>query len=174
MKKLIIIILMSFMLTGCSLIPRITYDTPNTQPQSTEKSKAKYVCKGKLELNNDGSIKSCSKGFYSYEESYGKKERRMTIVERIKSFINAIFGWGIWGLIIICILFPSAFTLIGTIIGRAIEGAFGIGVQTLKSVAKAVQKTRKEGKDLNISLATELDEKQKQYVQQLKDKENIK
>ena len=174
MQKLIIILMLCFLTSGCSLIPRLTFDTKNTVPQVIDKSKVKEVCKGNAEWDDLGNIKSCSKGYYRYDEGYNKQERRMTIVERVRSFFNAIFGWGVWGLIIICVLFPSAFTLIGTLIGRFIEGAFGAGVQTLKRVAKAVQKARKEGKDLNISLDTELDEKMKKYIRELKEKENIK
>lgn len=174
MKKLLSILILSFLLSGCSLIPRISFDSPGTTPQHLQKSKRVVKCKGDIILNEDGTIQSCTKGFYEYNQDYVKKERKYTIVERVRNFFNAIFGWGIWGLVIICIIFPSAFTLIGTLIGRFIEGAFGAGVQTLKRVAKAIQKTRKEGKDLNLSLDVELDEEHKQFIRQLKEKENIK
>lgn len=174
MQKLIIILMLCFLTSGCSLLPRFTFDTPNTLPQVVDKSKAKEVCKGKAEWDDLGNIKSCSKGYYRYDEGYNKQERRMTIVERVKSFFNTIFGWGIPGLIIICILFPGAFTIIGTLIGRAFEGVYGVGVQTLKRVARAVQKTRKEGKDLNQSLEAELDEKDKKYIDKIKKEEKIK
>ncbi|MGD2071957.1 MAG: hypothetical protein PVG65_00500 [Candidatus Thorarchaeota archaeon] len=172
MKKLFIIVLMTFMLPGCSsILPRVTFDTPNTQPQSTEKSKAKYVCKGKLELNADGSLKSCSKGFYSYEENYGKKERSMTIVERVKSFINGLVGWGFWGIVLLVILCPS---LVGLIAGRLIEGTLGIAKKSLNATVRAVQRTRKNGTNLNDALSSEQDEDVKKYIAKLKEKEKIK
>lgn len=98
----------------------------------------------------------------------------MTIVERVRSFFNKILGWGIPGLIIICVLFPGAFTIIGTIIGRLFEGVYGAGVQTLKRVAKAVQETRKRGKELDQSLEAELDVKDKKFIAKLKEDEKIK
>lgn len=174
MKKLIIILMLCFLTTGCSLLPRFTFDTPNTVPQTIDKSKAKEVCKGKAEWDDLGNIKSCSKGYYRYDEGYNKQERRMTLTERVKSFFNTILGWGIPGLIVICILFPGAFTIIGTIIGRLFEGAYGTGVQTLKRVARAIQKTRKEGKDINQSLDTELDTNNKKYIAKIKEQEKIK
>ena len=167
-------ILICLMLSGCSLLPRITFDTPGTVPQATQKSKAKEICKGKAEWNENGQIISCSKGYFNYASGYEKIERKMTIIERVKSFFNTILGWGIPGLIIICVLFPGAFTLIGTIIGRFIEGVYGAGVTALKRVAKAVQKARKEGKDLNQSLDAELDEKDKDYIAKIKKQEKIK
>jgi len=174
MKKIILICLMSFFLTGCSLLPRFTFDTPNTVPQNIDKSKAKEICKGKAEWDDLGNIKSCSKGYYRYNEGYIKQERKMTIVERVKSFFNTILGWGIPGLIVICILFPGAFTIIGTVIGRLFEGVYGIASQTLKKVARAVQKTRKEGKEINQSLEAELDTENKKYIAKIKEQEKIK
>ena len=133
---------MCFMLSGCSLIPRITMDTKNTLPQSLAKSKAKYKCSGKVEFNENGSVKSCSKGYYSYDETYNKQERKMTIVERIKGFINGLIGWGFWGLLLLMLLVPS---LGGMIIGRIIEGTIGITGQALKSTVKAIGKAKKNG-----------------------------
>lgn len=173
MKTFILFFLIAF-LSSCSFLPRFTFDTPNSVPQSVDKSKVKEVCKGKAEWDELGNIKSCSKGYYRYNEGYNKQERRMTIVERVQSFFNTILGWGIPGLIVICILFPGAFTVIGAIIGRLFEGAYGAGVQTLKRVAKAIQKTRKEGKDINQSLEAELDTENKKYIAKIKEQENIK
>ena len=174
MKKFFIILLACFMFQGCSLLPRLTFSTPNTVPQSIDKSKVKESCKGKADWDNNGNIVSCSKGYYKYNENYGKQERKMTITERVKSFFNIIFGWGIWGLIIICVICPSLLVYIGALVGRFIESVFGLSIKTLKRVVNAVQKTRKEGKDLNTSLDAELDENQKIYIKNLKVKEGIK
>ena len=62
--------------TSCSLLPKINFNTPNTVPQQTDKSKAKEICKGKAVWNEDGTLKSCSKGYYRYDENYAKKERK--------------------------------------------------------------------------------------------------
>jgi len=172
--SIVYIVLLVCITSSCSLIPRINFDTPNTVPQQIDKSTIKDTCKGEVKFNELGEIIYCSKGYHSYSKNYRKEERKMTIVETVKSFFNNIFGWGIPGLIIICVLFPGAFTVIGTIIGRLFEGAFGLGVQTLRRVAKAVQSARKGDKDLNTELNVELDEKQKQYIRRLKEQEKIK
>jgi len=171
MKKIILLFLMCFMLSGCSLLPRVSFDTPNTVPQSTDKSKAKYKCSGTILYYEDGTVKSCSKGYYSYHQNYEKKERKMTVTERVKSFINSLVGWGFWGIVLIVILCPS---LLGIIAGRLLEATGGIAKTTLNKVTKAVQQARKNGKDLNTALDTELDEKNKKYIATLKDKEKIK
>ena len=118
MRKILIISIICLLCCGCSLIPRITYDTKGSVPQSIQKSKIKEQCSGKAEWDDLGNIKSCSKGYYRYDEGYTKQERRMTIVERIKSFVNNLAGWGFWGFVILLILCPS---LIGLIFGRLIE-----------------------------------------------------
>ena len=171
MKKLIMLILFSFMLCGCSLIPRITYDTKGTVPQSIDKSKVKEKCSGKAEWDELGNIKSCSKGYYRYDEGYNKQERRMTIIERVKSFINNLAGWGFWGFVLLLILCPS---VIGLIFGRLIEGTVGIAKKTLNSTIRAVQKARKQNTDLNIALSSELDTENKKYIVKVKEQENIK
>jgi len=171
MKKIIIICLMSFLLTGCSLIPQLKFGTPGTVPQSIDKSKVKEKCSGKAEWDDLGNIKSCSKGYYRYDEGYNKQERRMTIVERVKDFINQLAGWGFWGFVLLVILCPS---LIGLIFGRLIEGSIGLTGKSLRAVVRGVQKARKEGKDLNQSLEAELDTDNKKCIAKIKEQEKIK
>jgi hypothetical protein len=173
MKKtnLIVILILGIFLSGCSLIPRITMDTPNTLPQAIDRSTTKYKCAGKIEFNDDGSVKACSKGYYNYETNYQKKERKMTIVERIKSFINNLVGWGFWGVVLLVILCPS---LVGLILGRVLEATGGVAKATLSSVVNAVQQARKQNKDLTVALDSELDKKQKIYIKNLKVREKIK
>jgi len=170
-RNTILMLLFSFALTGCSLLPRLSFDTPNTVPQSIDRSKAKEVCKGKAEWDINGQMTSCTKGYYNYAEGYQKVERKMTIVERIKSFINGLIGWGFWGLLLLVILVPG---LAGGLIGRVIEGTIGITGKALKSVVAGVQKTRKTGKDLDDSLSAEQDENVKKYIRKIKDEQNIK
>lgn len=173
-KKLFILCVLCFSLTGCSVLKSIVAPlTPvkNTLPQSIEKSKAKFKCAGKIEYYEDGTVKSCSKGYYAYDESYNKKERKLTWKERIAQFITRSSGYVLIGILLLAFLCPS---LLGLIAGRLLEASFGIAKATLNSVVKAVQTTRKQGTDLNIALSTELDKDQKQYIADLKTKENIK
>lgn len=171
MNKILLLFLSCILLSGCSLIPKINFDTPNTVPQNVQKSKAKEVCKGKAEFDVNGNITFCSKGYYSYDEGYNKEERKMTITERVKSFINSLVGWGFWGLLLLFILVPGLF---GTVIGRIVEGTVGLTGKTLKAVVRGVQTARKNGKDLNTALATELDTDDKKLISKIKDKNNIK
>ena len=171
MKKIILMLLMCFALTGCSLLPRLNFDTPNTVPQSVDKSKAKAICKGEAKFNEVGDMIYCSKGYYNYEEGYNKQERKMTIVERIKSFINSLVGWGFWGLLLLVILCPS---LIGVVFGRLIEGTVGIAKKALDSTVRGIQKARKTDKPIDDALASEQDDDVKKYIRSIKDKERIK
>lgn len=171
MKNLILIIIASFFLTGCSLIPKVNFNTPNTVPQSVDKSKAKEVCKGKAEWNDDGTLKSCSKGYYRYAENYEKQERKMTLSERIKSFINNLVGWGFWGFILLLIICPS---LIGVILGRLIEGTMGVAKRALSATVRGVQNARKNGKNLDDALASEQDNDIKKYIRKVKEQEKLK
>ena len=145
MKRYLILFLMVLMFSGCSsLIPRITMDTPNTVPQAVKKAQGKDKCSGKIEFYPDGSVKSCSKGYYSSEKSYNKQERKMTFTERIKSMINSLAGWGFWGLVLLLVLCPS---LIGMVLGRLIEGTVGITGKALRSTVSAISKAKKNGKN---------------------------
>ena len=170
MKKILLLILLSMSLSSCSLLPKVNFNTLNSVPQSIDRSKLKETCKGKVTFSETGNIISCAKGYYNYQEGYVKKERKMTFTERIKSFINNLIGWSFWGLLLLVILVPG---LLGTLIGRAVEGSIGIASTVSKRLMSAIQKARKYGKDLNDALEAELDAKDKQYIAQVKEKENI-
>jgi len=170
MKKQIMIIISCFFLAGCNFIPKLNFGTPNTTPQIIEKNKTKDTCDGEAVFNEDGVMVSCSDKYYSSKENYEKKERRMTIIERIKSFINNLVGWGFWIFVILLFVCPSAIGVIG---GRLFEGVFGLGNKSFKAVIRAVEKAREDGKDLNQSLDAELDTNMKKYIAKVKDKENI-
>lgn len=174
MKKIIVIFLMVLFCSGCSLVKTIT--TPfkpiqNSLPQQTDKSKLKETCKGEVKFNENGDMIYCSKGYYNYEENYAQKERKLTIKEKIIQFFEQLSGHLFWVVILLVIFCPS---LLGFIFGRVIEGVAGVGSKTLKSVIRAVQNTRKNGKDLNQSLETELDTENKKYIAKIKEREKIK
>ncbi len=151
-KKIIMLVCMIFTLSGCSLLPRITMDSPNTLPQSVRKAQGKDKCSGKILFYEDGSVKSCSKGYYSSEKSYNKQERKMTFTERVKNIINSFVGWGFWGLLLLFILCPS---LIGLVLGRLIEGTVGVTGAALKSTVKAISHAKKNGQNYTEELAKE-------------------
>lgn len=172
MKNILLICVLCFGLTGCGLLPKINFGgNPSTVPQSTSKGKAKEICKGQIEFHIDGTVKSCSEGYSSQKETYNKEERRMTIVERFKSFINNLVGWSFWIFLGLLIFAPG---VLGFIFGRIIEGLFGISRKALGSTVKAVQKTRKEGKNLEEALSAEQDTEVKKFIRKLKEEDKIK
>lgn len=136
MKNLILIILASFMLTGCSLIPKVNFNTPNTVPQAVDRSKAKEVCRGKAEWNKNGDMVSCSKGYANYAENYEKKERNYTLKEKVLNFFRNLTGNIFWVAVFLLIFFPS---LGGWFIGRifnATNTAFNETVDAIKKFRK--------------------------------------
>lgn len=173
-KKLIILIMMSFMLTGCSLAKAIIAPfkpTQNTLPQQIEQSKNKVICKGEYKLDENGTVIYCSKGYFGYESNYEKKERKMTIVEKIKNYINNLMGYAFWIFLALVILCPSALGFIG---GRIIEGIFGIGKKALDATVRGVQDARKKGIPLDTALGIKQDDDVKLYIAKLKEDEKIK
>jgi hypothetical protein len=76
-----------------------------------------------------------------------------------------------WIAIALVVFIPGSF---GFIIGRIIEAVYGIASKALKATVSAVQKARKNGADLNNALASEQDSDVKNYITNLKKKENIK
>ena len=171
MKKFIMLLFIVLSTASCSLLPKVNFNTPNTVPQATQKSKLKEVCKGEATFNTQGDIISCTKGYVNYAENYTKQERRMTIIEKIKNFINKLVGFGFWGLVLLIIFVPG---LLGVVLGRIVEGTIGLGAKCLKAVVKGVQRARKQGKPLDEALDSELDEKYKKYIRDMKAKEGIK
>jgi len=171
MKKFIMLLFIVLSTASCSLLPKINFDTPNTVPQSVDRSKVKDVCKGEATFSQEGTILSCTRGYMAYAEGYVKKERKMTFVERIKSFINNLVGWGFWGLVLLVIFLPAS---AGLILGRIVEGTIGIGAKALKSVVRGVQRARTQGKNLNEALDAEEDADVKKYIRKLKENEGIK
>lgn len=170
MNKLILSIIFMFTLSGCSMIPRMTFDTKNTVPQSTTKGKVKEICKGQAQWDSVGNITSCSQGYYNYEESYNKEERKMTIVERIKSFINNLAGWGFWIFLGLLIFAPG---VLGFVFGKIIEGTVGVSGKALRSTVKAIKNAKRNGGKFTEELSKEhnKDKKVKKKINQLRAEE---
>jgi len=134
MKKLIIAILSCFLLTGCSLLPRVTFDTKGTTPQATEKSLRKIKCKGDIILNKDGVVQACTKGYSEYLSNYEKKERKYTLKEKIINFFSNLMGWSFWLVIALIIFCPS---VIGWLIGRTFNGFRTALEATVRGITRA-------------------------------------
>ena len=134
---LVIALLSCFFLTGCSILPRVTFDKPGVTPQVTEKSNNNESCAGEYTTNSNGEIVTCSKGYRHIETNYKQAERKYTIAETVANFIRGLAGWGFWGLVLIVVLFPST---IGFLIGRV----FNIFRSALTGTIKAISDFRKK------------------------------
>lgn len=174
MQKLIVILMLCFLTTGCSLVKTITApfkSVQNTLPQEIYKSKSRVICKGEYKLDEAGNVIYCSKGYYNYGENFEEKERNLTLKEKIIQFFEQLSGHFFWIIILLVIFCPS---LLGFIVGRIIEGMTGIAKKTLDSTIRAVQKARKQNADLNVALSSELDAENKKYIAKIKEQEKIK
>lgn len=169
MKAIILMIVMSSMVTGCSLIPKIKFGTPNTVPQATAKSTVKDICKGVARFNEVGDMTYCSRGYSAYAKNYVKEERKMTIVERIKSFINGLIGWGFWGFLLIAILCPG---LIGGMITFLFSASRRVARETIRAVKKFRREVEPDIKErLDDYLRAEQSKETKKYISKIRKSE---
>ena len=169
MKKIIFMIIMSFMLTGCSLLPRLTFDTKGAIPQQTDKSTMKDTCKGEAKFNEVGEIIYCSKGYMAYSKNYAKKERKMTIIEKIKSFINSLVGWGFWGFIAIAIFFPG---LIGSLLTFFLSASRRVARETISAIKRFRRESAPDVKEsLDNYLRNEQSKETKKYISNIRKNE---
>ena len=163
MQKLIIILMLCFLTSGCSLVKTITAPfklVQNSLPQQTDKSKAKDTCKGEAKFNGQGDMIYCSRGYYSYQENYAQKERKLTLKEKVIQFLDQLAGHLFWVVVILIIFFPSA---IGWIVGRVFNSANSALAQTIKAIKKFRQSsTAKE--ELDNYLRAEQDDKTKELI----------
>ena len=171
MVKILSLIIVVFLFSGCSLIPRITMDKAGTTPTSTVKSQKKESCAGSYTVDASGKIITCTKGYSNYENNYSQKERILTLQEKIVNFFRGLVGWGFWGVIALVILCPS---LLGLIAGRLFEGVYGIGTKAFRQVSAAVQKVKDQTPSLVTALEASTDEDIKKFIKEFKDKNNIK
>ena len=173
MKKLILIALLVMPLMGCSVLKTITAPfrtTPGTVPQSKIEAKAIVKCTGELSISKEGVI-TCSRGYYSYNTDSNVQERKLTIVERIKGFVNNLMGWSFWIVLALLFLCPS---LLGLIAGRLFEGVYGIGTKAFRQVSAAIQKVKDTTPTLVTALEASTDEDVRKFIKEFKDKNNIK
>ena len=122
MNKIFLPLLLTYSLlsSGCALLPRITFDRPGVVPTSTQKSFKKESCNGNYTVNTEGTIISCSKGYYNNEQNFTQAERKYTISEKVANFIRGLAGWGFWLLALALIFVPGFF---GWLVGSLFNGA---------------------------------------------------
>jgi len=170
MKKIFLIVFSCLILSGCSLIPKLTFNTDGTTPQSIDRSKLKYICKGEINFDSLGNVVSCSKGYFSYSEQYEKKERVFTLKEKILNFFRNLTGWFFWIALALVIFCPG---IIGFIISRVFNGVNSAFSQTVAGIKKYRQNVSVEEKEkLDTFLKEAQDIKTKQLIAQEKLKES--
>lgn len=170
MKKIMLIVLLSFLTTGCSLLPKVNFGKAGVVPEIVDRSKVKDVCKGEAKFNEQGDMIYCSKGYFAYAENYNKTERTFTLKEKIISFLSNLVGWSFWIVLALIILCPGVLGFIG---GRIIEGVIGISKKALNSTVRGIQKARKEGKPIDDALSAEQDTNEKKYIRKIKENLNL-
>jgi hypothetical protein len=173
MQKIILLLILCFILTGCSVAKWITQpfkNTVSTIPQSIIKGKNIVKCNGDLTMSKEGVI-TCSKGFYSYTEDSNTQERKITLKEKIIQFFNNLVGWSFWIILALVFLCPS---VLGLIAGRLFEVVYGIGTKALRQVSAAVQKVKDSSPSLVTALEASTDEDVRKFIKEFKDKNNIK
>lgn len=170
MKKTIYLLALCFILQGCSVIKWVSSPFKNSVssvPQSKEQSKNKVVCKGEVQVNSEGTIIYCEKGYYNYSENSSVKERKLSLKEKIIQFIDKAFGWTILIAIILLVVAPGTLlSIFGYIISKQ--------KKALVQIIQAVQDARKRNVELNTALASAMDTDVKQEVAKIEEKENIK
>lgn len=139
MKNLIVLMLLSFLCSGCSLLPRMTFSSPGVTPTNTEKGYNYVKCAKDLQLDEAGQVVSCAKGYVNKAQNYKQAERKFTLQERIGNFIRNLTGWGFWVLILLCVFTPFG----GAIVGGILNNLYGIGSRGMKMLVKGIQDGKK-------------------------------
>lgn len=143
MKNRRLFILTGFLLiflNGCSFLKIASApfrSSPTKLPQETKKEEKYVKCKGDILFDELGNIKSCSDGFKTTEKLYNQSERKLTFKEKIKNFIDRLWGWGLWAIVASVII---TFMGGGILVSNFWMSVFGVGNQTLKAISKGISK----------------------------------
>lgn len=136
LKQTLIILALCFGLTGCSFLPRITFDRPGVTPTQTEKSSKREICAGDYKVDSTGTIVSCTKGYYLNQQNYKQADRTYTWKEKIANFIRNLTGWGFPLMILACVFIPG---FGGALIGFIFNNIFGVASKGFKALVTGIQ-----------------------------------
>lgn len=173
MYRILIILVISFMFSGCSLLKVATaplQPVKNSIPQSVEKTHKILKCAGNLEVKEDGSI-YCDKGFYSNETSFEQKERKLNWREKIAQFFTRASGYVFYGVILSIILSMMG---LGAIVSSFWSAVFGVSNKAFRQVVSAIQKVKDNNPSLIQALESSTDEDVRKFIADYKQKNNIK
>jgi hypothetical protein len=136
MFKYVLPIVLTVLLSGCSLLPRVTFDKPGVTPTQTEKSSKKETCAGEYKVDEHGNMTSCTKGYNLSEQNYKQADRKFTLQEKIANFFRNLTGWGFPLVILACVFIPG---FGGALLGFIINNVFGIASKGFKSLVEGIQ-----------------------------------
>lgn len=142
MNKIILLILLCLGATGCSFLPKISFEKSLNPPQQTSKSNVKQSCKGEFKTDENGIIVSCSKGYTNQTSNSEIKERNYTILERVFNFLRKL-TW--WSLIIVILLCALPFGIGGAILQNMFDNGKKVSSKALELTVKAVNKAKNNG-----------------------------
>ena len=148
MKNLILLLCVVLMISGCSLLKIASSPFKNTVskvPEKIQKLKGKDKCGGKIEFYPNGSIKSCTKGYYKSEETYNKEERKLKWREKISQFILNAQGYLLWAVIIMVALSLSGFGWVIGAIFSVVRGTGRVARDLVRGISKGKKYIRRNG-----------------------------
>lgn len=141
MKNLILILVASIFLSGCSFLPKLTMNrTTSTLPQKNEQSEKNERCSDGMKKNDRGEIIECTKGYTSNEKYKNVSERKFTIFEQIGNFISNLKG--ILGIAVIASI-VVAFMGGGGVVVTIWSNLFGTATRGVKALVNGIQKGKK-------------------------------
>jgi hypothetical protein len=173
MRKLILIVGLCFLVSGCSLLKVVSApfkNSVNSTPQSTERNRTILRCQGEIKVDETGKVLYCSKGFYSDTQTFEQTDRKLTLREKIGQFIAKGAGYLVWGAVLAGVLTFFGF---GWIVSGFFNMVFGLG-KVLRQTVQGIQNARKNNVDLSTALSMSQDENVKKFIADFKEKNNIK
>lgn len=165
MKNLIYILLLTFTLSGCSLLKIASQPFKNTiskVPEKTEKSDRQISCSGEITLDSFGKVIKCENNYRFKESIFNQEERKLGWREKIAQFILNIQGYFLWAIIIGIVLIFSGFGWVVSGFFNAVSGTGRVAKDLVKGIAKGKKYIRSNG--VNFS-----DEEKKVYQKALDD-----
>ena len=138
--------------SGCSFLKVASApfkSTKSTVPQTIDKGKKIYKCKGDVTFDGNGKVLSCKGGYDSNEEYFIQSERKLTIREKIKAFIDKLTGWTLWAFLISIVL---TFMGCGVLVSNFWNSVFGVGNKALKALLNGISKGKQYVRENGISL----------------------
>lgn len=152
-----VILLFSLLLTsmtfsGCSLLKIASQPFKNTiskVPEAIQKSERTIRCKGEIVIGEDGIVKKCSEKYSSEEKNFSKKERKLSLREKISQFILNVKGYILWVVVIGVVLSLSGFGWVFGAIMSALRGAGRVSRDLVRGISNGKKYVRQNGSKYN-------------------------